>query len=902
VKSRKKTNKGERRKMKIAKNKTKAIAIAMFLMLSIGASMMLVPTANAHTPAWEIPTFAFIMAVPNPIGVGQYTHIFMWIDKPFTSALLVNDYRFHNYQLTITKPDNTTETKTWDTTWDTTSSQGYNYAPDQAGTYTLKFEFPGQAVNTYSHADTAYVNDTYKASSATTTLTVQEEPISDFPTSYPLPTEYWTRPIYGENPYWWSISSDWLGTGSPQLTGYSRYVHDAVGPQTSHIMWTKPLQAGGVVGGDNFAVQGDTYFEGSAYISRYRNPIILNGKLYYKGPVGFASASGGPTQCVDLRTGEVIWSRDDVPSLSFGYIYDTQQPNQHGVMQAVLCTSNFARCFDADTGNPLFNFTSVPSGTTAMGPQGEILRYVIANAGNSTNPNYYLAQWNSSKPFFGTGLTPSQSGNIPANAPITPAPSGTNTYWNGSMWVSNSVRTAQGYAAVQWPAYDWNISIPWRNTMPSTPSVINAWYNDVMICRNGSLPGFGLMGGDTYIGTPYTYFAVQLNASKGAIGSALWWNTVNAAAGNITVGQGVADPTVGVFTECYKETSQWVGYSMTTGQKLWGPTPSQAALDYYGYFYPGLTEGMRMAPGKLYSAGMAGIIYCYDMATGNLLWTYGNGGEGNSTNSGFQVPGPYPTFIYAIGNGIIYTMDTEHTVETPIYKGALTRAINATDGTEIWTLSNYNGAGVSAAAIADGFATFMNGYDNQIYVVGRGPSATTVQAPMTAITAGNSVVIQGTVTDISAGTKQNQQAADFPNGVPAVSDASMEDWMGYVYQQKPFPTNAAGVEVTLDAVDPNGNFVHLGTATSDASGTFGYAWTTPDVPGKYTVIAAFAGSESYWPSYAETHMVISEAPPATPTPTPAAPLPPFDLYILIATVVIVIAIAIVGLMILRKRP
>ena len=890
--------------MQISKNKTAAIAIAICLMLSMSASMVLLPTASAHTPEWDIPTFAFIMAVPDPVGVGQYTHIFMWIDKPFTSAAVVNDYRFHNYKLTITAPDGTTETKTWDTIWDTTSSQGYNYAPTQAGTYTLNFTFPGQAINAYSHADSAYINDTYLASTASTTLTVQQEPISDFPDSYPLPTEYWTRPIYGENPGWWSISSDWLGTGSPQLTTNSRYVSDLVGPQTSHIMWTKPLQAGGVVGGNNFAIQGNTYFEGSAYISRYRNPIILNGKLYYKGPVGFSSGSGGPMQCVDLRTGEVIWSRDDVPALSFGYIYNTEQPNQHGVMQPVLCTSNFARGFDADTGNPLFNFTNVPSGTSVLGPQGEILRYVIANAGNDTHPNYYLARWNSTKPFFGTGLTPSVSGNIPANAPITPAPSGTNTYWNGSMWVSNSVRTSQGYAAIQWPAYDWNISIPWRNTMTSTPSVNYAWYNDVMICRNGSLPGFGLMGSSNYIGTPYTYFAVQLNASKGAIGSVLWWNTVNAAAGNITVQTGPADPTVSVFTETYKETSQWVGYSMATGQKLWGPTASQAALDYYGYFYPGLTEGQRMAPGKLYSAGMAGIIYCYDMASGNLLWTYGNGGEGNSTNSGYQVPGPYPTFIYAIGNGIVYTMDTEHTVQTPIYKGALTRAINATDGTEIWTLSNFNGAGVSAAAIADGFATFMNGYDNQIYVVGRGSSETTVTASPKVQSYGDNVLIEGTVTDTSSGTTQDEQAARFPNGVACASDASMTDWMGYVYQQKPLPTNFTGVEVSIDVLDSNGNYRTIGTATTDATGSFHLTWT-PDIAGDYTVIATFHGTNGNWQSYTETAFNVMEEPAATatPTPTPASMADQYFLPLSIGMIVaIVIVAALLALLMLRKRP
>jgi outer membrane protein assembly factor BamB len=887
--------------MKKIENKTMAILIALILTLSMSASIILTPTADAHTPAWKIPTFAFIMAVPNPIGVGQSTHIFMWIDKILPSAAIANDYRWHNYKLTITAPDGTTEVKTWDVVLDTTSSQGYNFAPDKVGTYTLKFEFPGQDINTYSHANNDYVNDTYLASSATATLTVQEESISNFPDSYPFPTEYWTRPIYGENPGWWTISSDWLGTGSPQLTTYARYIADGVGPQTAHVMWTKPLQAGGVVGGNNFITQGDTYFEGSAYISRYRNPIIVDGKLYYKGPIGFSNASGTPTICVDLRTGEELWTRTDVPSLSFAYIYDTQQPNQHGVMQPVLCTSNFGMCFDADTGNWLFNVTNVPSGISVFGPQGEILRYAVTNCGTNTKPDWYLAQWNSSRLFTTTGLSPSQSGI---------------------------------YDASLASRYDWNVSIPWLNVMGnetettvsysggtvaivkgysatgSNPDASNpssqlyAFYGDSIICRNGTAPGVGSFG-TGYSISGYTYFAVNINATKGSLGSVRWWNTLASPAGLVSVLQGPADPFSGVFTESYRETSQWVGYSMTTGQKLWGPTASQAPLDYYGYFFPGLTEGQRIAPGKLYYGGMAGIVYCYDMTTGNLLWTYGNGGAGNSTNSGFQVPGPYPTFIYAIANGIVYTMNTEHTVETPIYKGSMARALNATDGTEIWTLSNFNGGGVSACAIADGFATFMNGYDNLIYVVGRGTSATTVTAPDVSIELGKSLVIRGTVTDTSSGTKQDEQAARFPDGVPAVADESMTEWMGYVYQDKPRPTDVKGVEVTLSVLDSNNNYREIARSTTNADGFFTLNWT-PDISGQYTVYASFAGSDAYWPSHAVTSFAVDSAA-ATPAPTAT---PQADIAtngnlmtsMAVGVIAIIIAIAIVGLLLLRKRP
>jgi hypothetical protein len=284
------------------------------------------------------------------------------------------------------------------------------------------------------------------------------------------------------------------------------------------------------------------------------------------------------------------------------------------------------------------------------------------------------------------------------------------------------------------------------------------------------------------------------------------------------------------------------------------------------------------------------------------LWTYGNGGSGNSTNAGYQnAYGDYPTYIEAIGNGIIYTVTTEHTITTPIYKGALARAINATDGKEIWTLSAYTGGG--HIAIADGFEALFNSYDNQIYTVGRGPSATTVEAPKAAITLGGSLVISGTVTDVSAGTTQNQQAADFPNGVPVASDASMTDWMGYVYQQKPLPTNFTGVPVSIDVLDSNNNYRNIGNATTDASGAFSYQWA-PDISGKYTVIATFAGTNGYWPSYSETSFAVDPAAP-TASPYPVVNLPPTEMYFAISTVAIIIAIAIgfaITILMLRKRP
>ena len=190
--------------MQKLKGKTLAILIAAILTISMTASMTLIPNANAHTPAWNIPTYAYIFASPDPIGVGQTTHVYMWLDMVFGAAgtratggysyaLLSNTYRFHNYQLTITAPDGTNTTETFATVSDSTSSQAYSFTPTTTGTYTLTFKFPGQAYAAYAgdyNPTSTLVGDTYLPSTASTTVTVQSTPIPTAPET-PLPTNYW---------------------------------------------------------------------------------------------------------------------------------------------------------------------------------------------------------------------------------------------------------------------------------------------------------------------------------------------------------------------------------------------------------------------------------------------------------------------------------------------------------------------------------------------------------------------------------------------------------------------------------------------------------------------------------------------------------------------------------------
>jgi hypothetical protein len=126
--------------------------------------------------------------------------------------------------------------------------------------------------------------------------------------------------------------------------------------------------------------------------------------------------------------------------------------------------------------------------------------------------------------------------------------------------------------------------------------------------------------------------------------------------------------------------------------------------------------------------------------------------------------------------------------------------------------------------------------------------------------------------------------------------------MEYLHMQKPFPADVKGVDVSLDALDPNGNFIHIGDATSNMDGKFGLTWT-PQVPGLYEVIATFAGSESYGSSYATTFLSSVEAPQPTPEPT-ATPAPQTDTYVLglgIAAIIAIIVFGLLTLLMLRKR-
>ena len=193
------------------KNKTITLLTTLVLLIIIAIPMANLPQVYAHTPTWNIPSFGYLVTAPNPVGVGQRVSIMMWVDLPMPNAAVGNDIRRHDYKLTITKPDGETEVKTWAVVDDTTGVQWLSYVPDQVGDYKMKFDYAGQVYTwNSSTAERTWTGDTFLPASANKTLTVQNEPLPEPVTSYPLPAEYWTRPIEGQNTDWSVISSNWL--------------------------------------------------------------------------------------------------------------------------------------------------------------------------------------------------------------------------------------------------------------------------------------------------------------------------------------------------------------------------------------------------------------------------------------------------------------------------------------------------------------------------------------------------------------------------------------------------------------------------------------------------------------------------------------------------------------------
>ncbi len=818
----------------------KQFVIAFILVLAFSALSAGIPLM--HAAGQQVDTYAYISATPSTIGVNQEATILIWLNHAPPTAAGPKGDRWEDLKVEITDPEGITSTKGPYTT-DDVGAAWFAYTPTKVGKYYLQMTFPGQTLTGVpGNENDPNVGDYYKPStSRRVELTVQQNPVSFMPTVEA--PDYWQRPIYAENRELWNLGSNWLmasyDTTSRSFDAGSAVAVDNKAPNSAHILWTRPLTFGGLIGAEQPTV---AYYQGLSYETMFTPPLVISGRLYYNTP----TAPRYGFYCVDLQTGETIYYANvskpytrapneggqfpGVLPLSFGQIYDYESPNQHGGVAYLWCqVGSTWSMYDAWTGNWILDIEKVPSGTIAFGPSGELMVYALDGANNR------LIAWNSSKaippPWFtGSGFW----------------------QWRPDLYQG---QTLDGLVGIQY-----NVTVPDEPGSQALREVSG----DVIYAQSGDL-------------------WIAYNKLTGA---KLWSATLNRPEYPPGLYRGGATTMTpyrihnGVYAEFIRETMQWYGYDVQTGQLKWGPTdPYESDWGYYNGY-----TGRIGAYNNIYTAGYDGTVRAYNIETGNLAWSYYAG------DAGFETPyGTWPFYGgLVIADGKVFAATGEHSPGTPLWKGEKLHVMDAYTGAPMWKISGWFQA--NSLVVADGKLVGLNGYDNQIYCFGKGPTATTVTAPLTAVSKGQAFMITGSVTDQSPGQE----------GTPAMSDASMSAWMEYLHMQKPKPTDAVGVQVKLTAVGSNGNTQDIGIATSDSNGNYGIMWT-PAVEGQYKIVATFEGTASYGGSDATTYLGVGSAAAASPSVAPGPEATPStDVYIIAAAAVIIVVVAAAAVF-LRKR-
>jgi outer membrane protein assembly factor BamB len=904
--------------MHFSKSKT-AAAIALFLMLTIAFTMVALPPAGALDWPTPIPTWTYIGVTPaDVVGVNQEVIIVFWCN--FIPPTAIGEYGDRwTFHVDVTTPSGT-ETLGGSNGFESDPVGGSwtTYMPTEVGTYTFvarmdahtidggksrNAENPFGPVTWPSTAGNQSIGDQFQASeSEPVSLTVQEEPVARYDET-PLPTDYWTRPIYGANHLWGAIAGNWLNAADApgRINAYTE------GPESSHILWTRSFWTGGVMGGSsnvNFGPAG--YYSGQSYENFGGPSIIMNGKMYYK--VGVNPIEGW--YCVDMYTGETVYYRNTTGAPSgvggpfagvgnipygapaFGQIYDYESPNQHGGIPYLWVTatgkSNTWDMLDGFTGNYICSIGDIPTwaagggfffggaaATSSYGLDGSILRYAINNiAPFGSPPDYYLQCWNTSKVI------------IYPNTLMTG-----NQYW---MW-------RPGLGTVYNGTYGYSINA----SVPNSDGILQVVEGKEVITGYMQIPsGFGskpLNNGTYSIDGRISAYNLDENSDDYSIGEKMWTYNFTTPAGlgdealqNLQFSQhdvayGGISADAGIFWYTNTMLRTRYTYDLSNGKLLWTSDP-EAQWNFYGM-------STSVYQGTVFSYGYSGVLIAYNATTGDVLWNWTAPFYGIDESAYPHTP----LSMGCIADGKLYFYSSEHSPSQPLRRDGHIWCVDATTGEMLWQITCWPSA---APIIADGRIVVVDLFDAEIYCYGKGPSATTVTASPEISVNGDGVMIKGTVTDQSPSGRHNEAGSlDFSlKGTPAIADSSMDAWMEYMFHQRPMPQDAKGVEVVLETLDPNGNFYEIGNVTTDLTGNYAFPFT-PDVPGMYTIIASFKGSAAYGSSFAQTYINVEEMPQATPTPTPP-PEPPTGMYILGSTIGIIIAIAVVGLVVvlmLRRR-
>jgi len=824
------------------KTKKELTAIAVLLLLT----MIIFPTALMKSAnAYTYTTYCYVVAYPEPIGINQQMNVVMWLSI-YPPQLIINGAStiggdmWKGFSLTITKPDGTVETK-GPYTSDYMGAAFITYTPTQLGTYTFQLSFPGQTMPANQGGNT------YKAStSGITRLTVQQDAITTISDGV-IPTGYWQRPINDENRAWSPIAGNWLMAGydynARSFDGGSAFNPYTQAPNAPHIVWAQPLYTGGLIGAPYGS---DLYYTGSSYEMKMTPPIIMNGVLYYN-TGGNPSRSAVPPgiTAIDIRTGKTLWTKNvdaldmipinnaptlgsqygqRYPALAFGTTQMYNSVNQFGAFPYLWASGGTSPnatldMYDAYSGEHWLRIVNCTTGTFVIATAtpgesgGDLLCYVY-------NPTAgWLALWNATRCILRS--TPTALGSLGTVPNVDLLTVGA-WYWRPPY--NASIDFNYGY--------QWNVTIP---KMPTAASFLagSQPFEGVLIASRTINPT-----ADSTTGWPI-FEHTAYNANTGAF----MWSINRTNLGLQSRGGHITPFGNGIYTMYCAETLQWYGYSIKTGAQVWGPTA--ADQNCWGYYNTADVAGY----GKLFGCGIDGIVHCYDITNGNLLWNWTTGSSGYET--------PYQNYpIYGgsvVADGKLYINQGTHGNGAGLWKGNTMSCLDCNTGQLLWRIEGWFDG--STLAIADGYIIAHNYYDNQIYCFGKGMSEVTVSASPKVVAKDSNVLIEGTVSDKSPG----QTCLGIPAaGTPAISDDSMSAWMRYLYMQGQQPTNATGVPVFLQAMKSDGTVIDIWHATTDIMGHYEYTWTPPTAD-TYKILATFEGSNSYYTSSEQTGLSVGPA-------------------------------------------
>ena len=800
-----------------------------------------------QTADFTIDDLAFLSVSPHVIGLGQELLVNVWITFPSGEGKYMVGYK-----VVITAPDGSTQDINLNS-YVADGTSWFTYVPDAVGEWKFKFYFAGEwfpagywrdgqysATRTGFFSNAIYNPSVYctPAESDTMVVTVQSDLVASWQS--PLPTDLWKRPIEPNNREWYQISGNYphpefIGGANAWGDGY--YGPFVTAPDTPHVLWKRQGALSGLIGGEagQYSTTGGAGTPSVIYMGRCYQTVTKPGV-------------GSVAQCYDLRTGQIYYeiptAQGGVTPTHIAYWYGTGEAS--GVTVDLFTTSG--------SGNNIRLFKINP--------------YTGAVSNNISIPNIGTVEF-----FYRNGYYLSYQSY--RNNQVT----------NGNITVTKSTTGN----LVNWSVQGTSTNFTSRIVSNITVTIPGSYRTLYQIGSYGAMGAYDPDTGITINQNRFIYggfYGSSYEAVSLVTGQALWNVSTD-----VSLMESAYRPTNawhrhGIYV-AQMERGYWQARNAYTGQVIWETDMNDPPWGEFWMYDEAAFEDI------IIGTGYTGV-WALNETNGDIVWHYVDQAPPFESpyNSANGTIDSYSVQNVRVADGKVYVSNSEHSASDPDTRGWGLICLDVRTGEKLWKIS---GTLMDPGPAADGYMCASSSYDGYMYVMGKGPSTTSVTATPKVVAKGSGVLIEGAVLDMSPAQP----------GTPCISDDNMDTWMDYLHMQMPIDgyyrnITVAGVPVDILAIDKNGESISIGSTSSDLSGNYKIAWTPP-AEGIYTITATFAGSDSYGSSWAETGLSVGPAP--APIEIPQGPQPiDYTMAIAGAAIAIITAVVLVGIVLYRKKP